>query len=89
MNPLQQMRERAEAVITPGAVVHWRSVELARDVLALLDVVEAAKNLHDGYPQSKMHKQRGTEGICDWCGQPWPCPTAVLAAALSNLEAKE
>jgi hypothetical protein len=70
---------------TQGYDEGYRDAMESPTVLKLLAVVEASDRLVTEYPQSKMHEERGTEGKCNWCGQPWPCASRNLSAALEAL----
>ena len=98
---LEQMRKRAEAILvhrpdderigthSPGRLCHDRcsNLVLANDVLALLDVVEAALSLHATREGVLAHialcpASRGSESDCT-------CAWGRLRIELANLTERE
>lgn len=86
-DPRGEQRPIAEGLDIPDAR-HIATFD-PRRALALLDVAEAAK-VSNGHHYATRRLDRHDEPMdeeCGECGNDWPCPGSVTAAALARLEA--
>ncbi|MCU1495587.1 MAG: hypothetical protein JWO62_3351 [Acidimicrobiaceae bacterium] len=70
-------------------------VALVNDADRALDVIGEVGEMFANYQQVAMHRERRVvtasykADTCEWCGQPWPCSTARIRAALDRLVREE